>query len=149
MTASHHRRVTAPGDGRSRSPRPAARRDEELARHLSLDPTLVVALIDDLEERGLCERGRHPEDRRRHMIQLTAKGRKVYREAHALAAQVGDEIFAPLDRSERARLTEMLKRIMDPLWGKPGEGACPPIATFPWSASPRSANDARLSNPTA
>jgi DNA-binding MarR family transcriptional regulator len=91
---------------------------QELARHMSLDPTLIVALIDDLEERGLCERNRHPDDRRRHVIQLTAKGRKVYREARALAVKVGDEIFGPLDRAERTQLTELLKRVMDPLWGK-------------------------------
>jgi DNA-binding MarR family transcriptional regulator len=91
---------------------------QDLARHMSLDPTLVVALIDDLEERGLCERSRHPDDRRRHVIELTAKGRKVYREARALAAKVGDEIFGPLDRAERTQLTELLKRVMDPLWGK-------------------------------
>jgi DNA-binding MarR family transcriptional regulator len=91
---------------------------QELARHMSLDPTLIVALIDDLEERGLCERARHPDDRRRHVIQLTAKGRKVYREARALAAKVGDEIFGPLDRSERTQLTELLKRVMDPLWSR-------------------------------
>src|SRR5437868_2392175 len=91
---------------------------QDLARHLSLDPTLVVALIDDLEDRGLCERNRHPDDRRRHVIQLTAKGRKVYREGRALAAKVGDEIFGPLDRAERTQLTELLKRVMDPLWGK-------------------------------
>jgi DNA-binding MarR family transcriptional regulator len=92
---------------------------QDLARHLSLDPTLVVALIDDLEEQGLCKRARHPEDRRRHVIQLTAKGRRVYRDARALAVKVGDTIFAPLDRAERTQLTEMLKRVMDPLWQKP------------------------------
>jgi len=92
---------------------------QDLARHLSLDPTLVVALIDDLEDRGLCERERHAEDRRRHVIHLTAKGRRVYREARALAVKVGDEVFGPLERSERAQLTEMLKRIMAPLWGRP------------------------------
>jgi DNA-binding MarR family transcriptional regulator len=78
-----------------------------------------VALIDDLEDRGLCERGRHPDDRRRHVIQLTAKGRRMYRDARALAARVGDEVFGPLDRAERAQFTELLKRIMAPLWGKP------------------------------
>jgi len=92
---------------------------QDLARHLSLDPTLVVAVIDDLEDRGLCERVRHPDDRRRHKLHLTAKGKRVYREARALAAKVGDEIFAPLDRSERAQLTELLKRVMDPLWSRP------------------------------
>jgi DNA-binding MarR family transcriptional regulator len=92
---------------------------QDLARHLSLDPTLVVALIDDLEEQGLCKRARHPEDRRRHVIELSAKGRRVYKEARALAVKVGDAIFAPLDRSERAQLTESLQRVMDPLWNKP------------------------------
>jgi threonine dehydratase len=79
----------------------------------------LVALVDDLEEKGLCERARHPDDRRRHVIQLTAKGRKMYRDARALSVKVGDEIFAPLERSERAQLTAMLKRIMEPLWLKP------------------------------
>jgi DNA-binding MarR family transcriptional regulator len=92
---------------------------QDLARHLSLDPTLVVALVDDLEEQGLCKRTRDPEDRRRHVIQLTAKGRRVYREARALSVKVGDAIFAPLERGERAKLTEMLQRVMDPLWSKP------------------------------
>jgi DNA-binding MarR family transcriptional regulator len=92
---------------------------QDLARHMSLDPTLVVAVIDDLEDRGLCERVRHPDDRRRHRIHLTAKGKRVYREARALAAKVGDEIFAPLERSERTQLTELLRRVMDPLWSKP------------------------------
>ncbi|HEU4728505.1 MAG TPA: MarR family transcriptional regulator, partial [Kofleriaceae bacterium] len=92
---------------------------QELARHLSLDPTLVVAVIDDLEDRGLCERVRDPDDRRRHVIHLTAKGRRVYRDARALAAKVGDEIFAPLDRSERKQLTELLRRVMEPLWTRP------------------------------
>ena len=92
---------------------------QDLVRHMSLDPTLVVALVDDLEDKGLCERARHPDDRRRHVIQLTAKGRKVYREARALAVKVGEEIFAPLERSERAQLTAMLKRLMAPLWLRP------------------------------
>lgn len=92
---------------------------QDLARHLSLDPTLVVALVDDLEDQGLCGRERHPDDRRRHVIQLTAKGRRVYRDARAQAAKVGDAIFAPLDRSERAQLTALLQRVMAPLWNKP------------------------------
>jgi DNA-binding MarR family transcriptional regulator len=89
-----------------------------LARHLGLDPTLVVALVDDLEDKGLCERAQHPDDRRRHVLRLTAKGRRVFREARALAVKVGDELFAPLDRAERTQLTAMLRRVMAPLWGR-------------------------------
>lgn len=92
---------------------------QDLARHLGLDPTLVVSLVDSLEEKGLCERARHPDDRRRHVLRLTAKGRRTYREARALAAKVGDQLFAPLDRAERAQLTALLRRIMEPLWARP------------------------------
>jgi len=92
---------------------------QDLARHLGLDPTLVVALVDDLEDKGLLERARDPDDRRRHVLRLTPKGRKVYKEARALAVKVGDALFAPLDRTERAQLTAMLRRVMEPLWRRP------------------------------
>jgi len=63
---------------------------QDLAKHLSLDPTLVVALVDDLEEKGLCKRVRDTQDRRRHVIELTPKGRREYRDLRALSAKVGD-----------------------------------------------------------
>jgi hypothetical protein len=63
---------------------------------------------------GATPRGPAPPRHRAHR-----QARPVYREARALAVKVGDEIFGPLERSERAQLTEMLKRVMDPLWGKP------------------------------
>ena len=45
-----------------------------LAEALGLDPTNVVALLNELESTGLVERRRSPEDRRRHTVVLTSAG---------------------------------------------------------------------------
>ena len=46
-----------------------------LATRLGLDPTIVVALVDELEDRGLLTRERDAEDRRRHRLRITTGGR--------------------------------------------------------------------------
>ncbi|HVI99855.1 MAG TPA: MarR family winged helix-turn-helix transcriptional regulator [Sphingomonas sp.] len=45
-----------------------------LAREVGLDKSLTVAVVDDLEARGLAERRRSPTDRRRHALYVTAGG---------------------------------------------------------------------------
>ena len=60
----------------------------QLATTLSIDRTVMVYLLDEMEETGLVERVRNASDRRSFLIQLTGKGRQIQREAaRALAGQ--------------------------------------------------------------
>src|SRR3954469_12662843 len=72
-----------------------------LSVRLGLDPTIIVALVDELEDRGWLLRERDPDDRRRHRLRITPKGRKVHAAAVRAVTVAEREFLAPLDRSER------------------------------------------------
>src|ERR1700716_4175402 len=48
-----------------------------LADSLSLDPSNVVGLLNELEERALVTRRRDSADRRRHIVELSGRGRRA------------------------------------------------------------------------
>lgn len=82
-----------------------------LAETLGIPPSRMVALIDDLEDKGLVERRRTPEDRRVNLVDLTAEGRRKLAEAGEIGGAWEEELLAGLDRSEREQLLGMLQRI--------------------------------------
>jgi DNA-binding MarR family transcriptional regulator len=84
----------------------------ELSRRLGLDPTIVGGLLDDLEERGALTRRRDPADRRRHQLELTAKGRKLHAKAAAAVAAAEADFLDPLDAAERSHLRDALLQVM-------------------------------------
>ena len=83
---------------------------QELAELLGKAPGLMVAAIDDLEERGLVARDRDPADRRRSRVTLTRSGEKALRAADRFADQVFAELFPGLDKDERAEFARLLER---------------------------------------
>ena len=78
---------------------------------IGLNPTQMVFLVDDLEDRGFVERRRNPADRRSYGLFLTDSGRdmlaKVQAEARAHQAALG----APLSAAEQEELTSLLRRL--------------------------------------
>ena len=62
---------------------------------------VMVGLIDELEERDLVRRERHPRDRRAHQLRLTDRAHSVLAQANAAVDELEDEIFAGFD-SRRA-----------------------------------------------
>lgn len=83
-----------------------------LAVTLQLNPSQIVAFVDDLVGDGLVERRPDASDRRNRLIFATEKGRLRYAEARALADQALDRTLHPLDASERAVLHRLLRRIV-------------------------------------
>jgi DNA-binding MarR family transcriptional regulator len=81
-----------------------------LGTALSLDPSNVVGLLNELEERGLVERRRDPADRRRHIVSLSAAGAAELAQAYSRFGLIEDELFSALSAAERATLYELLVR---------------------------------------
>jgi DNA-binding MarR family transcriptional regulator len=83
----------------------------ELATTMSIDRTAMVYLLDELEERSLVERVRHPQDRRAFLIHLTVDGQNAQRRAATALAGAADTLLAPLDLTEREHLVDLLGKI--------------------------------------
>lgn len=83
----------------------------ELAAALRLHPPNLVRVLDEMEEVGLVRRERDEGDRRRRLVALTRAGAVMLRRAEAIAAEMEQELLAPLDPAERERLHALLDRL--------------------------------------
>jgi DNA-binding MarR family transcriptional regulator len=84
---------------------------QKLVERSMIDPSSMVAVIDELEAMGLAERRHHPDDRRKHAVYLTARGRRTLERARAVAAKTAQETFAPLKPAELETLRLLLRKL--------------------------------------
>jgi hypothetical protein len=78
---------------------------------LTVDPSRLVALLDSLEKRGLIVRQRDVQDRRRHVVSITADGKRELGRLRSMIKRLEEEFFAPLDAESRKALHELLLRL--------------------------------------
>lgn len=81
----------------------------DLAGLLQIDRTNIVGLLNELETSGWIERRRAPEDRRRHIVELTAAGSELLSRIEFALAAVEDHVFAALSPEQRESLYELLR----------------------------------------
>src|SRR5438876_1413506 len=79
-----------------------------IADALGYDRGQLVGLLDELEERGLVERRRDPNDRRRHIVSLTPDGKQTLRRLRALSGRLEDEFLSPFSDADRTTLNDMI-----------------------------------------
>src|SRR5919197_2539522 len=85
---------------------PIAQRD--LALGLRIQPSNLVALLDQLEERELLERSPDPTDRRRHRVELTSEGRGAGKRAREATRRAESDLLGPLSAPERREFRALL-----------------------------------------
>jgi DNA-binding MarR family transcriptional regulator len=94
---------------------------QEIGAAMGIDPSTMVALVDQLEGAGLAKRRPRPEDRRAREVVITPKGRRMLERGRTLARQVEDDVLQGLAAKERSQLLKLLRQALSsapsqPLW---------------------------------
>lgn len=80
---------------------------------IQVPPSRMVALVDELEERGLVERRPNPGDRRVRALFLTRKGRSALTRGRTIAKAHEEELTEGMSETDRTRLTKLLQKMVD------------------------------------
>ena len=83
-----------------------------LADLVGLDKTTMVATIDELERAGLARRVPSPSDRRAHVIEVTADGRRKLAAANTVAQRVQADVLGALGDQAGGELLETLGQLV-------------------------------------
>jgi DNA-binding MarR family transcriptional regulator len=111
----HQRQLVALSYLRDHGPAP----QQTLADQLCMDPSSLVALLNQLEDGELIVRRRDRTDRRRGILELSATGERTLAGIDDALRGIDDEILTGLQPDERQLLQRLLARLTAgvPDWG--------------------------------
>jgi DNA-binding MarR family transcriptional regulator len=89
------------------------RSQQAIAAAIEIPPSRMVALVDELEQRGLVERRPDPEDRRVRALFLTKEGRRCLTRGRQIAKRHEEELTAGMSATDRKRLLDLLQTIVN------------------------------------
>ncbi|HEY2716511.1 MAG TPA: MarR family winged helix-turn-helix transcriptional regulator [Solirubrobacterales bacterium] len=84
-----------------------------LAEMLMLDANNCVLLLNELDDDGYIERRRDPQDRRRHIVEITPAGLEALADGERRLEGLEDEVLGHLSAAERRKLHELLAKALD------------------------------------
>jgi DNA-binding MarR family transcriptional regulator len=96
----------------------------EIGRRLGIDPSDMVAILNDLERAGYVSRERDPDDRRRNSVTMTGAGARALIRFDGAIADAQDAMLASLSPAERDQLIDLLEQLAAPA-ARPAAGASP------------------------
>ena len=82
-----------------------------LGRLIAMDPATIQGVVGRLAERNLIKSKPHPEDRRRQLWYLTAKGTKLLADLIPVAESISAETLEPLSAKERLAFMKLLAKL--------------------------------------
>jgi MarR family transcriptional regulator, lower aerobic nicotinate degradation pathway regulator len=80
----------------------------ELGNLMAIDHSILVGMLNPLETDKLVKRERDPEDRRRHVVSITAAGKRRLAQADRSFRKVEEAFLRPLNEEQRAQLRGLL-----------------------------------------
>jgi DNA-binding MarR family transcriptional regulator len=91
---------------------------QELESALFMDANSVVLILNELEAARFSIRRRDPNDRRRHIVEITESGRKALDRADKAREGLEDEILVDLSVDERSTLRRLLEKVLESLYSE-------------------------------
>ncbi|HTR77943.1 MAG TPA: MarR family transcriptional regulator [Gemmatimonadaceae bacterium] len=88
---------------------PAATSQLMVATKAMIDKSVIVGLLDELEQAGFVKRTPDPSDRRTRLLTITGPGKKALLSAQADVRAVEDRLFTGVTSDQRRTLLEVLR----------------------------------------
>lgn len=85
----------------------------ELGELMAIDQSVLVNMLNPLEADHLVKRERDAADRRRHLVTITARGKRRLSDADQEFREAEDAFFAVLTAAQRDQLHDLLLELGD------------------------------------